>query len=203
MLRKKIHHEGGFTIVELMVAIAIIAIVAAISIPAFLNQRKKGYDKTLENDMATAAMVIKDWSLRNSWDKFRAIAASKGYDRPDEVNLRDWNTLAAMPDTGLPKIDVDPSSWIVFIYKNPATFTPTGWTHPHEDGDFCVTGRNTKSNYNYPGGNAARYNEQLYWDQMQGGVKTIDELVTTRNNASGAQLSCSGWVNAYKSATGK
>lgn len=210
MLRKKIHHEGGFTIVEIMVTIVIVAIVTAIAVPAFLNQRKKGYDKTLETDMATVGVVVKNYSLQNGWDSVRAAAAARGISAPQEINTTQWNQIANAPvadaKLNLPKMDIDPSSKINILYKNPVGFVPnsTQWTHPHNDGDFCLVGLNTKSNYNYPGGNAARYNEHLYWDQMQGdSVKTADELVTIRNNGTNPQLSCSGYINGYKIATGK
>jgi prepilin-type N-terminal cleavage/methylation domain-containing protein len=47
--------EGGFTLIELLVVIIIIGILAAIAIPVFLNQRKKGYDSQAKSDVRNAA----------------------------------------------------------------------------------------------------------------------------------------------------
>jgi type IV pilus assembly protein PilA len=48
-------NEGGFTLIELLVVIIIIGILAAIAIPVFLNQRKKGYDAGIKSDLRNAA----------------------------------------------------------------------------------------------------------------------------------------------------
>ena len=53
-LRKRAQSEKGFTLIELLVVILIIGILAAIALPAFLNQRGKAQD----TEAKTAARTV-------------------------------------------------------------------------------------------------------------------------------------------------
>jgi type IV pilus assembly protein PilA len=47
--------DSGFTLIELLVVMIIIGILAAIAVPVFLNQRKKGWDSQAQSDLRNIA----------------------------------------------------------------------------------------------------------------------------------------------------
>jgi type IV pilus assembly protein PilA len=61
----KEENEGGFTLIELLVVIIIIGILAAIAIPVFLNQRKKGYDASVKSDLHNIATAEETYLTDN------------------------------------------------------------------------------------------------------------------------------------------
>ena len=58
--------EKGFTLIELLVVILIIGILAAIAIPAFLNQKGKAYDSNAKSDARTAATAQETYFTDNN-----------------------------------------------------------------------------------------------------------------------------------------
>ena len=65
----------GFTLIELMVVIAIIIILAAIAIPNYLKMTERAKKSRLQSDFATLATVLE--TFKTDWGKYPVIAAAE------------------------------------------------------------------------------------------------------------------------------
>ena len=86
-------NEGGFTLIELLVVIIIIGILAAIAIPTFLNQRKKGYDAQAKSDLRNVATLEETYFTDNNFYYFGSAA---GTPLAFAAGLTDYKSSAAV-----------------------------------------------------------------------------------------------------------
>jgi prepilin-type N-terminal cleavage/methylation domain-containing protein len=62
-LRKK---RGGFTLVEIMIVVAIIALLAAIAVPGFLRARKRSQASRIINDLRLIDSAVDQYAIENN-----------------------------------------------------------------------------------------------------------------------------------------
>jgi prepilin-type N-terminal cleavage/methylation domain-containing protein len=66
MLNKFNKRRGGFTLVEIMIVVAIIALLAAIAVPGFLRARKRSQASTILNDLRLIDAAVDQYAIENN-----------------------------------------------------------------------------------------------------------------------------------------
>jgi prepilin-type N-terminal cleavage/methylation domain-containing protein len=66
MLQKLHKNRGGFTLVEIMIVVAIIALLAAIAVPNFLRARKRSQATRIMEDLRMIDSAIDQYAIENN-----------------------------------------------------------------------------------------------------------------------------------------
>jgi prepilin-type N-terminal cleavage/methylation domain-containing protein len=88
MFKKLTTRRGGFTLVEIMIVVAIIALLAAIAVPGFLRARKRSQASKIINDLRL---------IDSAMDQYAIETAKKS---GDPISTADW-TNYLKKDTSL------------------------------------------------------------------------------------------------------
>jgi prepilin-type N-terminal cleavage/methylation domain-containing protein len=78
MLNRINKRHGGFTLVEIMIVVAIIALLAAIAVPGFLRARKRSQASRILNDLRLIDSAVDQYAIETN--KASSVA----------VNITDW-----------------------------------------------------------------------------------------------------------------
>ena len=118
MLSKMKRNQKGFTLIELMIVVAIIGILAAIAIPQFASYRQRAQDSAAKSALKNVATAQEDYYQQN--DTYTsAIADLAGSFSPEpSVNL----TLAGTNLT---------TSWSATAFHTASSNT---WTYSSSEG---------------------------------------------------------------------
>jgi prepilin-type N-terminal cleavage/methylation domain-containing protein len=88
MLRKLTTKRAGFTLVEIMIVVAIIALLAAIAVPGFLRARKRSQASKVLNDLRLISSAMDQYAIETN--------KKSG----DQILVTDW-TKFVKKDTNL------------------------------------------------------------------------------------------------------
>src|SRR3954454_12766497 len=87
MLKKLTTNRGGFTLVEIMIVVAIIALLAAIAVPGFLRARKRSQASKIINDLRMIDSAMDQYAIETTKKSGDAIAV------PDWTNYVKKDTV--------------------------------------------------------------------------------------------------------------
>lgn len=87
-LREMNEREDGFTLIEIVVTLAIIAILTAIAIPVYTSQRKKANLASVKEDVVNTAILVEQDKARNGTYSATLPAQNNGAGGTETLNSK-------------------------------------------------------------------------------------------------------------------
>ena len=115
MVSRMRNKEGGFTLVELMVVVMIIAILMAIAIPTFLNSRKRAQDSAARSNVRNGLSAAQ--SVYSETQSYTDVTAAKLQSEEPGLTFVETAVASTTPKT----ISVSVGSDVIYLAAKSAS----------------------------------------------------------------------------------
>ena len=113
------YRQKGFTLIELMIVIAIIGILAAIAIPQFVSYRQKGYNTQAKAELKSFYTACQAYFAESRASDCSEAAVSQWFTRSSNVTITPTTGQSMINTTA--KHDAGPSTYTI---TNGGNITP-------------------------------------------------------------------------------
>jgi len=97
LMRERLSKDEGFTLIELMVVVLIIAVLVAIAIPSFLGFRSRAQDRSAQADIRNVLLAEKaEWTDNGAFTETEATL--KAFEPSVEINTTSSATAGVFAD---------------------------------------------------------------------------------------------------------